>query len=369
MRLVELSPFIPWTNQPVAGLIVTQGTSFTLTSGATFASNPLTNTWYLGSTNGPFTIGTLQENGIPTAALVTNIFAATNAITNITVTSIQAGTNYISTWSDQAGAITNYVSVIEVVSGFPDVAFTSASPITTNLTVTVTGNAPPTYTWKFFGTNLVNNAKYGATTNAATLWITNASTVDSGVYSNLVTNAYGSVVVVGTVTIHAGAANVVVTPAAQTNVWGANTSFTVVVGSGDPPFTYQWKKGGADIIGATTTLLSLPSITAADSGSYTAGVTNLLGGSISTPGVLTEVTPPPVLSRSLVLGPPGFATLGFTSTNPNDTASAFTLQSSLVVTGPYTNNPAAVISGSYPSFSVVVPVGSDTLFFKLKHSN
>jgi hypothetical protein len=201
VRIVELSPFIPWTNQPVAGLIVTQGQSFSLTSGATFASNPLTNVWYVGTTNGPSTAGTL-DNGTPTAAIFTNTFAATNGITNLTIASTQSGTNYIATWSDQAGTVTGFVSVVEVVPSPGNK--TALLGTTANFTVVPTGNAPPTsYQWKFDGTNLLNSAHYGGVTTAS-LFITNVTAADAGVYSNLVVNPYGSVVVAGTLSINFG---------------------------------------------------------------------------------------------------------------------------------------------------------------------
>ena len=367
IRLVELSPFIPWTNQPVAGLIVTQGASFSLSSGATFASNPLTNTWYLGSTNGPFTINTthVRENGTPIIAVATNKFTATNGIATLAVSNLQSGTNYISTWSDQAGAVTNYISVVEVVSGFTD--NTVLAGVTTNLAVTVTGNAPPTYTWKFYGTNLFNIARYGSTTNAATLFITNATAADSGVYSNVVANANGSVNVVGTLTVIAPPAGATVAPTPQNNLWGSNTTFTASVASGTPPFTYQWKKNGINISGATTNPIVLASITAASSGSYTVGVTNAAGGTLSSAGILTNTTPAPTIG-AVSAAPPGSLTAPFTSTNPFDTSASFYVETSGFVTGSYAVNPAGVFSGTYPNFQVVVPVGNNTnTFLRLRH--
>jgi hypothetical protein len=201
IRVVELSPFIPLTNQPVAGLIVTQGTTFSLSSGANFASNPLTNTWYRGTTNGVFALGS-RENGTPTAGIATNVFNDTNGIATLTVNNIQGGTNYISTWSDQAGSVTNYITVVEVIAGPGDKTALLGS--TTNLTVIPTGNAPPTtFQWKFNGTNLINSAHYAGVTTA-TLWITNVTEADVGVYSNLVVNANGSVVVAGTLNVISG---------------------------------------------------------------------------------------------------------------------------------------------------------------------
>lgn len=371
VRLVELSPFIPWTNQPVAGLIVTQGATFTLSSGATFASNPLTNTWYVGTTNGPYVLGS-RENGTPTAALITNVFAATSAITNLTVTSIQSGTNYLSKWSDQAGSITNYSTIVEVISA--PISLTVNAGVTTNaFTVTATGNAPPTYQWKRSGTNLVAGTQAGRLSSfggvtAATLSITNVQPADAGVYSNLVVNANGSVVVSATLTVNSGPGGATVTPTPQTNSWGSNTTFTVNVASGTPPFAYQWKKNGTDISGATTNPIVIPNITAADAGSYTAFVTNSVGNTLSSAGVLVERTPAPTIGAMAFGG--GGVTLPFSSSNPFDTTSSFELWTSGVVTGPYTVSAAALISGSYPTFSVFVPVGVETnTFLRLRHKD
>lgn len=207
IRVVELSPFIPWTNQPIAGLIVTQGASFSLSSGATFASNPLTNTWYVGTTNGAFvatvTIGGVvfgnRENGTPTAGVATNVFNATNGLTSVTVNNIQSGTNFISTWSDQAGSVTNYNTIVEVIPVPGDKTVTYGN--TANFTIVPSGNAPPiTYQWKTNGVNLVNGAHYAGVTTAS-LIISNVTAADAGLYSCVVSNAYGTVQVAGTLTV------------------------------------------------------------------------------------------------------------------------------------------------------------------------
>lgn len=212
VRLVELSPFIPWTNQPVLAMIVTQGTSFSLSSGATFASNPLTNIWYLGSTNGTVGPSASHENGRPLAGIVTNIYNSTNGLATLAVNNIQAGTNYISTWSDQAGAVTNYMTTVEVIAGPGDKTVLLGA--NTSFAVTASGQNPPTsYQWKFFGTNLVNSTHYAGVTSP-TLFITNVTAGDAGVYSNLataqlntgVTNAATaiSVVTAGTLSVKFG---------------------------------------------------------------------------------------------------------------------------------------------------------------------
>jgi hypothetical protein len=383
LRLVELSPFIPWTNQPVASLptnypstneclgppipgqlsaslILTQGTTFSLSSGAMFASNPLTNMWYQGTTNGPFPGGNF-ENGTPSSALATNIFATNNAVTNLSIASIQSGTNYISVWSDQAGSITSYIAMVEVIAGPGDK--TVSAGVTTNLTVTPSGQNPPHfYQWKRGGTNIVNGTHFaGATT--ATLFITNVTAADAGVYSNLVTSGRQpggtnaatdiSVVAQATLTVITPPSGATVSPAATNALWGSPVTFTLSSVTGTSPFTYQWKRGGNDlsdglgISGATTTALTLSNVTTTIAGAanaYTVGVTNAAGGSISSAGVLTVSVPPPNIATISVSLTTSNVTLTFSTTNQFDNTSAWMLQSAPVVTGPFTNDPSATFS-------------------------
>src|SRR6185295_13204505 len=60
-------------------------------------------------------------------------------------------------------------------------------------------------------------------------------------------------------------------PVSQTVIAGSDVSFSIVA-SGTPPLTYQWKKNGVNIAGATTTTLSLANVQVEDSGAYTAVV-------------------------------------------------------------------------------------------------
>src|SRR5205823_14169031 len=168
----------------------------TLTSAAIFGSNPLTNIWFRGTTNGAFAagaggVGANRDNGTTTAAVVTNTFAATNATATLTVNNIQTGTNYIATWSDVAGSVQGYLSIVEVIQN--PVSKTVNQGATTNFTVTPTGNSPPSsFQWKTNGVNLANNTKYAGVTTA-TLFVTNAQPSDALTYTCPVVNPGGTV--------------------------------------------------------------------------------------------------------------------------------------------------------------------------------
>ena len=72
---------------------------------------------------------------------------------------------------------------------------------------------------------------------------------------------------------------------------GSNVQFSLTV-SGRPAPTYQWYFNGTAIGGATTSSLSLTSVTAANAGNYTVTATNLLGSATSIPATLSVAALP-----------------------------------------------------------------------------
>ena len=381
VRVVELSPYIVQqaglTNSFARNLIVPQFASLSFTSSATYATAPMTNTWYRGT--GAFNSA---SPGVPTAPLQTNTFNGTSMSDSLTRTFNSAvdGTNYMSVFSDAAGSVTSLVVAVEVVLGPTNKTYNAG--VTSNLLVLAVGPVAPTaYQWYFntvsnlsTATKLANSAHYaGVTTNS--LFLTNIVAGDAGFYWAAVTNSAGGVVpqaAVLTVIVPPSAA--VVTPTPQNNLWGSNTTFTVAA-AGTAPFTYQWKSNGVNLAnsshygGVTTSSLTISNITAGDSASYTVGVTNSAGGTLSSAGVLTEVTPAPTISSVSVSG--GNLTVTFTSTNPYDTSSSFVLVSSSNVGAPlstWTITPAT-FSGTNPTFQVVVPQTGDTMFYRLRHKD
>ncbi|MFH1690786.1 MAG: immunoglobulin domain-containing protein [Candidatus Eisenbacteria bacterium] len=74
---------------------------------------------------------------------------------------------------------------------------------------------------------------------------------------------------------------------------GEPVTFTVVA-TGTQPLSYQWRKGGSPIGGATSTSYSIPSTVTGDAGSYDVVVTNFYGSATSNAAVLAVDVPPVV---------------------------------------------------------------------------
>ncbi|MGZ8543687.1 MAG: beta strand repeat-containing protein, partial [Flavisolibacter sp.] len=82
-------------------------------------------------------------------------------------------------------------------------------------------------------------------------------------------------------------------PVAQTVCEGAQLNISVVAsGTG---LTYQWKKGGTDIGGATSASYTVAASTSADAGSYTVAIQNACGN-VTTTAVAVVVNPRPVIT-------------------------------------------------------------------------
>jgi Immunoglobulin I-set domain len=333
----------------------------------------------------------MRGTSTPTVGIATNVITTTNftysgnsyygGTDSLTVTNIQAGSNYWSVWSDSAGSVTSFVAVVAVPQQPANVVANAGSNAV--FTVPSLGSLAPTYQWQTNGVNLANGTKYTNVTTVS-LTVSNVNSTDalrtydcvvgviqtnlSGLlYLTTTTQSYTTTPV--TLTLSTAPTSATVTPAATTNLWGSSTTFTVTPTGGNPAvFTYQWKKSGVNISGATKSTLTFNPTVTTNAASYTCGVTNSAGGVLSSAGVLTVSVPPPTFTGISVNGTS--VVMGFGSTNSSDTTNAFKLFSSPVVTGPYTNNTSAsfTTNGS-GGFIVTAPQTSSTnMFYILEHN-
>ena len=150
------------------------------------------------------------------------------------------------------------------------------SPAT--FTVEATGSPAPSYQWRKNGTAIA-----GATNASHTVAAAGADT--AGYYDVVVSNSAGAITSAAALLTAVG--SVVETPVAidaqpvnQSVGLGQTATFTVGA-SGTQPITYQWRKGGVSLAGATNESLVLTLVSTNEAGTYdvicrnvTAGVTN-----------------------------------------------------------------------------------------------
>lgn len=143
---------------------------------------------------------------------------------------------------------------------------------------TAIGTPAPTYQWQKDGTPLT-----GATD--ATLTVANTALADSGRYTVTATNSSGSSTAAATLTVQA--APVLTTIPASVAAATGDTITLTVAATGFPPPTFQWRKNGAAIVGATNPILTFRSVATTDAARYDVVVTNALGAVTSPAATLT----------------------------------------------------------------------------------
>ena len=168
-------------------------------------------------------------------------------------------------------------------------AQTVAAGETATFSVTAAGTAPLIYQWQKNSTDIS-----GATSSTYTTPAT--SITDNGaLYSVVVFNGAGTVTsnqAALTVSAAPGAPAIGTQPASQTVAAGQTASFSVTA-TGNGPLTYQWKKNGTDISGATSSTYTTPVNSSADTGAmYAVNVSNGAGTVTSSNATLTVSAAP-----------------------------------------------------------------------------
>ena len=271
-----LTPTAPTiTTQPAAQSVTAgQTASFTVEASGTA---PLTYQW--------------QKNS-------TDISGATSATYTTPATAIgDNGAQYSVVVFNGAGTATSKQATltVTVASGVPGAPVIGIQPAnqsvvagkTATFTVTATGSeggGPLTYQWQKNGTDIS-----GATTSTYTTQATAIS--DSGTAFTVVVGNSAAKVTSNkatlTVTLAAVAPAITTQPAAQTVTEGQTATFSVMA-TGTAPLTYQWKKDGTSISGATSSTYTTPATSSADNAAvFTVVVTNGTGSVTSSSATLT----------------------------------------------------------------------------------
>jgi hypothetical protein len=157
------------------------------------------------------------------------------------------------------------------------------------------GNPPESIQWRKNGVAIP-----GAT--AAQYVVSALAPGDGGIYSAVVSNAAGSTVSNElTLTVDDRTAPVIATHPADAQPREGTAFSLEVVASGKPAPSFEWRKNGEIIPGATTSKLSFASIKRTDSGLYDVVVRNEVGTVSSNLAAIDVIYPPsaPVIKLQL----------------------------------------------------------------------
>ena len=261
------------TAQPANATVAAgQAATFSVTATGT---SPLSYQWTKNGTP----IGGATSRSYTTPATTSTDNGSTFAVTV---------TNSVSSASSNSASLT--VNVPPSITAQPASRAVNAGQ-TAAFSVTATGTGTMSYQWKKNGA-----AISGATAATYTTPATTGS--DNGEqFSVTVTDMVSSVNSnAATLTVNA-APSIVAQPASQTVNAGQTATFAVSA-SGSGTLTYQWKKGGAAISGATSASYTTPATAASDSGSqFSVTVTNSIGSATSNAATLTVNVPPVISSQ------------------------------------------------------------------------
>jgi len=146
-------------------------------------------------------------------------------------------------------------------------------------TVVASGTTPLSYQWKKNGVDIS-----GATSSSYT--ISTVTTADAGSYTCYVSNACGNVTSnAATLTVNTPP-SITTQPSSQTKTLGQSVTFTVAA-SGTTPLSYQWRKNGSNISGATSSSYTISYVKTSDAGNYDCVVSNTCGSATSNTATLT----------------------------------------------------------------------------------
>jgi hypothetical protein len=211
----------------------------------------------------------------------TNISGATGSSYTISsVTTADAG-SYDCVVTNSCGSVTSNAATLTVNTAPTITAHPASQTRCVGQSVTFSVSASGTglsYQWRKNSTNIS-----GATGSSYT--ISSVTTADAGSYDCVVTNSCGSVTSnAATLTVDTGPA-ITGHPQSQVVNVGQPVAFTVsATGAG---LTYQWRKNGTNISGATSSSYAISSVTTADAGSYSCLVSNTCGSVESQTATLT----------------------------------------------------------------------------------
>jgi hypothetical protein len=208
-------------------------------------------------------------------------------------TTAQAG-NYTVVVTNRNGSVTSTTAALSVTNtavAAPVITVHPTSQVVTgsysylSLSVSVLDGTGVSYQWRKDGTNLPGATSYSYSVGYVT-------STAAGRYSVVVSNSLGSVTSYDanvSVTSRVTGPTFTTQPQSQGAFTGTRVTFSAAA-SGSGTISYQWRKNGLDIFGATATSYAIASVQQSDAGSYSVLATDSNGSTSSSSAVLTVQT-------------------------------------------------------------------------------
>jgi Leucine-rich repeat (LRR) protein len=262
--------FVEITNRVAAALtLVSDDILVTIPQGSLTANGPLCDagigqlTWTATEGTGPFTVvyndGTADQTAINVAS-GTPFDVSPNPLTNTTAFTLVSVTGSgldasVRTSGFNASAATITVNYKPVITVQPVLSTTLCAGVNTTLKVTATGTGLA-YQWKKDGVDVGTNADsfdvLSATTDTASTAIYTVGVSGTCTPSLLSENS--------TIIVNA-LPKITVQPTASTTICAGNSPLNLRVTATGTGLSYQWRKGGNDILGATAANFDVTSTT------------------------------------------------------------------------------------------------------------
>ncbi len=185
-------------------------------------------------------------------------------------------------FSAAAPTMTYYIGIVTPVIITHPTNVTAVTGQNVTFAVRASGAQPLSYQWR----KGMNNIPTGIMPN---LGLNNVQVGDSGTYSVVVYNAFGTAISSNAVLTVVPRIPVITSqPADVAALVGTPAKFSVIA-IGGPPLSYQWRLNANDLPGATGTEYVVAATDASTAGAYSVRVTNPYGSVLSSNAVLTPL--------------------------------------------------------------------------------
>jgi hypothetical protein len=247
-----------------------------------------------------------KRNGFPISGAISPSYSISPVATSDSA-------SYTCTCTNTCGPVTSSAAALTVQ---PTTAITSwptdqtvCEGSTLNLDFTAVGGTPLNVEWR--------NPQGGVPSGTTHLTLAPVTLANSGQWRCVAASPCGGLVEKTFVLTVLAAVSILTQPVSTSVCVGSVVSFSVTA-TGAATISYQWKRNGVAIGGATASTYSIGSAGVLDDGSYTCTCTNTCGSATSDPAILTILTSQSIVSfcHCDVGNGPCFATSSSTPGNP-----------------------------------------------------